>query len=88
MQAAGWHIEIEFDEDETRTRAAALLRLRDGSELRARGHARRSPEDPVEPRIGEEVAGARALHELAQKLLEKAEGEVEAGTHRPAHIKG
>ncbi|GGM70418.1 hypothetical protein GCM10012275_45980 [Longimycelium tulufanense] len=76
MQVAGWHVELEFDEDESHTRAAALLRLRDGTELRARGRATRDPRDPNEPRIGEELAGARALLDLAQQLMAKAGAEV------------
>ncbi|SHG14728.1 DUF1876 domain-containing protein [Streptoalloteichus hindustanus] len=76
MQPVGWHVEVEFDEDDSHTRAAALLRLRDGSELRARGRASREPTDPNEPRIGEELAGARALMDLAQQLMAKAGAEV------------
>ncbi|MCP2258446.1 protein of unknown function (DUF1876) [Streptoalloteichus tenebrarius] len=76
MQPVGWHVEVEFDEDDSHTRAAALLRLRDGSELRARGRASREPRDPNEPRIGEELAGARALMDLAQQLMAKAGTEV------------
>ncbi|HEY8372024.1 MAG TPA: DUF1876 domain-containing protein [Pseudonocardiaceae bacterium] len=86
MQVAGWHVEIEFDEDGTHTRAAALLRLRDGTELRARGRAARHPNDPAEPRIGEEVAGARALADLAEQLLQKAEEDIGTLTHRAAHL--
>lgn len=76
MQVAGWHVEVEFDEDESHTRAAALLRLRDGTELRSRGRSSRDPKDPQEPRIGEELAGARALMDLAEQLMAKAGGEV------------
>ena len=49
MQPVGWHIEVEFQEDDMLTEAAARLRLRDGVELRARGTARRSPDDPAQP---------------------------------------
>ena len=86
MQTIGWHIEVEFDEDDTHTRAAVLLRLPDGAELRARGHATRNPTDRPEPRIGEEIAAARALSDLTHQLLDKAAGEIEAVTHRPATI--
>ncbi|MGK5734244.1 DUF1876 domain-containing protein [Streptomyces sp. URMC 124] len=75
MQVAGWHVEIEFDEDESHTRAAALLRLRDGTELRARTTSTRDPQDPNEPRIGEEIAGARALRDLAEQLELKGRAE-------------
>jgi hypothetical protein len=86
MQIAGWHIELEFDEDDTHTKAAALLRLPDGSELRAHGHAKRNPQDPAQARIGEEIAGARALSALAHQLLDKAAAEIEATTQQPAHL--
>ena len=86
MQTVGWQVEIEFDEDETHTKAALLLRLADGVELRARGHAKRNPADEPQPRIGEEIATARALADLTHQLLEKAAGEISEVTHRPATI--
>jgi hypothetical protein len=86
MQVQGWHVELEFSEDETRTDAAALLRLPDGTELTAKGHARRNPVDPAQARIGEEIAGARALSSLMHQLLDKAASEIEETTHRPAHL--
>ncbi|MFC5997089.1 DUF1876 domain-containing protein [Pseudonocardia hispaniensis] len=89
MPTVGWHIEVEFQEDErdVHTAAALLLRLPDGTELRARGKAKRNPADPAQPRIGEEIAAARALSELVHLLLDKAAGEIEEVTHRPAHLR-
>jgi hypothetical protein len=83
--AVGWHIELEFDEDDNRTRAAALVRLPDGSEVRAHGYASRHPSDSNQPRVGEEVAGARALNELAMKLLTKAHDEIDEASGRTSH---
>ena len=83
--AVGWHVEMEFEEDEHRTRAAALLRLADGNEVRAHGYASRHPSDSNQPRVGEEVAGARALNELAMKLLVKAHGEIDDASGRTSH---
>ncbi|MEV6674637.1 dsRBD fold-containing protein [Streptomyces sp. NPDC051162] len=77
QQVAGWHVEVEFAEDETHTRAAALLRLRDGTELRGRGQTTRDPRDPDERRIGEELSGGRALLDIGQQLLVKAGAEVQ-----------
>ncbi|MEY9848738.1 dsRBD fold-containing protein [Streptacidiphilus sp. MAP5-3] len=68
----GWHIEMEFEEVDRKTRAAAMLRLPDGTELRARGHATRHENDPEQLRVGEETAAARALNALASELLMKA----------------
>ncbi|MFC5721450.1 DUF1876 domain-containing protein [Streptomyces gamaensis] len=82
-QVAGWHVEVEFDENDHRTRSAAMLRLRDGTELRSRAHATRHPSDPNEARIGEEFAGARALKELAEQLEAKGQREVDALHTRP-----
>ncbi|MER5636150.1 DUF1876 domain-containing protein [Kitasatospora sp. NPDC002227] len=74
----GWHVELEFMEEGDRTRAAAMVRLSDGSELRANGYSTRHRSDSPQPRVGEEVAGARALNELAMQLLTKAHGELKS----------
>jgi hypothetical protein len=81
----GWHIEMEFQEDTHRTRAAALVRLPDGQEIRAHGYASRHPADSNQPRVGEEVAAARALNELAMRLLTKAHGEIDQASGRTSH---
>ncbi|MFF3331553.1 DUF1876 domain-containing protein [Streptomyces sp. NPDC002888] len=81
----GWHVELEFQEDDEHTRAAALVRLPDGSEVRARGHASRHHTDSNQPRVGEEIAGARALNELAMELLTKAHEEIDAASGRTSH---
>lgn len=83
---AGWQIEMEFLEDGSDTRAAAVLRLGDGSELRARGQAKRHPSDPEQQLVGEEIAAARALNDLARQLLEKASTEITKTTHHEAHL--
>ncbi|OPC78293.1 hypothetical protein B4N89_39670 [Embleya scabrispora] len=85
MQIVGWHVEMEFKEDGKRTEAAALLRLRDGTELRSHAHASRYPDDPDQPAVGEELAAARALTDLTRQLLDKAAGEIESSTSRPVH---
>lgn len=83
--AVGWHVELEFKEDDQHTDAAALLRLPDGTEVRAHGHATRHRVDANQPRVGEEVAGARALNELAMELLSKAHGEIDEASGRISH---
>ncbi|GAA1433657.1 DUF1876 domain-containing protein [Streptomyces thermospinosisporus] len=83
--AVGWHVELEFREDDTHTRAVAMVRLPDGSELRAHGHATRHHTDANQPRVGEEVAGARALNELAMQLLTKAHDEIDQASGRVSH---
>lgn len=81
-----WTIEISFSEDDIRTDANAVLRMADGAELTANGHARRNPADPARPKIGEEIATARALSHLVHQLLDRAAGELEEVTHEPTHL--
>jgi hypothetical protein len=81
-----WTIEVTFSEDDVRTDANAVLRMADGAELTANGHARRNPADPARPKIGEEIATARALSHLVHQLLDKAAGELEEVTHEPTHL--
>ncbi|MFF9480547.1 DUF1876 domain-containing protein [Streptomyces sp. NPDC014733] len=81
----GWHIEMEFQEDTHHTRAAALVRLPDGTEVRGHGYASRHPVDSNQPRVGEEVAAARALHEVEERLLSKAHGEIDQASGRTSH---
>ncbi|MFF4291568.1 dsRBD fold-containing protein, partial [Streptomyces sp. NPDC001633] len=49
------------------------------------GHASRHESDSNQPRVGEEIAGARALNELAMQLLSKAHGEIDALSGRHSH---
>jgi hypothetical protein len=76
---------MEFLEDDQHTRAVALVRLPDGTEVRAHGQASRHRIDANQPRVGEEIAGARALNELAMQLLSKAHGEIDAQSGRISH---
>jgi hypothetical protein len=64
-------IEITFGEDEDHTEARASLSIR-GASFVATGRAKRHPDDPSMPMIGEELAAARALSELSHQLLEAA----------------
>ncbi|WP_344635589.1 DUF1876 domain-containing protein [Kitasatospora cystarginea] len=72
----GWHVELEFQEEGDRTKAVALVRLPDGTEVRSHGYSTRHHADAPQPRVGEEVAGARALNDLAMQLLTKAHDEL------------
>lgn len=86
MTTTDWRIDVTISEDDTRTDAAAVLRLPDGSSVQTDGHARRNPADPERPQIGEEIATARALSGLAHMLLDRAAGEIEDVTSKPAHL--
>ncbi|MET9962956.1 DUF1876 domain-containing protein [Streptomyces sp. NPDC006326] len=81
----GWHVELEFSEEGHRTSAAALVRLGDGSEIKGRGYAMRHPSDPEQLRVGEEIAGARALMDLSTQLLQKAHSEIDEVTGRHSY---
>ena len=63
--------------------------LASGADRTLRGHgiARKSPVDKDVPEIGDELAAARALADLAHQLLEAAAGDIEAVTNTPAHLR-
>ena len=82
-----WTIEVIFEEDESETEAKAVLHIAD-QELGGWGRARRNPSDPDRPRVGEELAAARALSELSHKLVEAAAAEIEKFEGRRVQLHG
>lgn len=80
-----WQVEIVFSEDTLNTRADATLDAA-GRHHHGWGRARRHPDDPDIPLIGEEVAAARALIRLARQLLGAAESDIEDIEQHPVHI--
>ena len=80
-------VDIEIDEHDGRTRAVARLGPDDGNRLVGVGMARLNPVDRDVPEIGDELAVARALSELAHNLLELAARDIEQITHEPAHLR-
>ncbi|GID29756.1 DUF1876 domain-containing protein [Paractinoplanes brasiliensis] len=88
VHTRNWTIEVSIteNEDERRTRAVAVLRTGVRSPLRGEGEARRRPADVEVPEIGDELATARALADLAYQLLDVTAGDIEQFTHRPAHL--
>jgi len=80
-----WQIEISIHEEAGRTRAEARL-TKDGVGLIGHGLARRNPHDQEVTQIGEEIAAARALSDLAHQLLSDAAGQIEGITHERAHL--
>ncbi|HEY3259188.1 MAG TPA: DUF1876 domain-containing protein [Pseudonocardiaceae bacterium] len=81
-----WHVDIVIDEHDGRTRAEARLHNPGESELVGAGMARRNPRDQEVPEIGDELAVARALSDLAHKLLDATAADIEKITHRPAYL--
>jgi hypothetical protein len=82
-----WTIQVFFEEDELETEAKAELRIAD-RELGGWGRARRNPSDPDRPRVGEELAAARALSELSHRLVDAAADEIEEFEGRRVHLHG
>jgi hypothetical protein len=80
-----WLVEIFIREQDRETHAEARLTKGAGG-LTGKGTARRNPEDREATQIGEEIAAARALSDLAHKLLDTAAGDIEAITHQRAHL--
>lgn len=85
-EAKRWTIDIQIDEHEERTRAKARLHVPDESALIGIGIARLNPADVNVPEIGDELAVARALADLAHQLLEATAADIEGITHESAHI--
>ncbi|WP_442811752.1 dsRBD fold-containing protein [Streptosporangium sp. NBC_01755] len=68
MEAKQWTVQIHITEEGDDTSARAVLSTKDDTQLTGVGHARRSPVDQPVPEIGDELAAARALADLADKL--------------------
>ncbi|MET0416608.1 MAG: DUF1876 domain-containing protein [Actinoplanes sp.] len=90
MHTRTWTVTVTISEDELqrRTRAAAVLHSDARNPLRGEGEARRCPADAEVPEIGDELATARALADLAYKLLDVTTADIEQFTHQPAHLTG
>jgi hypothetical protein len=84
-QAKTWTVSVFLDEHDGRTRATARLHTGD-NELTGIGLARCHPTDVDVPEIGDELATARALSDLAHQLLDATVGDIEAMTHHRAPI--
>jgi hypothetical protein len=78
-KAHQWTVRISlFEGDDTTARAVLVADPLDG--IRATGVSHRRAQDPPQPRIGDEVAVARALRHLADQLLEQATTDIREST--------
>lgn len=77
-------VDIEVHEHPDSTEATALLDL--GERRGGWGRARRNPADPDRPRLGDELAIARALSDLAHRLLDDVAEQIERVEHKRAHL--
>jgi len=80
-----WTVQVDIDEHDDRTRAIARLTTGGAQSLAGTGLARLNPADRDVPKIGDELAAARALSELSHLLLDAAARDIEETSGVPAH---
>jgi hypothetical protein len=82
-----WTVDIVLDEQpgQRTTRAEARLHTGDPIDVRGVGRSWRNPSDADLPEIGDELAVARALSDLADHLRAVAAGDVEGFDDRASH---
>ena len=87
---ATWSVEIQLFEDDEDTSAKAVLVTGEGPNrhrsLTGTGRSRKNPSDVEVPEIGEEVAAARALRDLAARLLGAASEDIADLEHHEVHL--
>ncbi|WP_077488342.1 dsRBD fold-containing protein [Sinomonas mesophila] len=86
MPEKSWSVNIVIDEYESQTRATATLSAEGRAGWEGVGLARLNPADRDIPAIGDELAAARALADLAHQLIETTAADIEKSTHNPAHL--
>jgi uncharacterized protein YgfB (UPF0149 family) len=87
MTINAWNVNVAFTEDDNRTRADAVLETAN-QRLHGFGQAKRMSGDPSVPVIGEDLAAARALSDLAHQLLHAAAERIERYEGQPVHPHG
>lgn len=89
-----WKVVVHlFDADDLHdlgatTKAHAVLTTSAGTTLDGFGRARRAPQDLDVPEIGDELAAARALRDLADRLLRATSDDIAAIEHGEVRITG
>ncbi|MER6090412.1 DUF1876 domain-containing protein [Streptomyces bluensis] len=71
-----WKVRLYLFEDEGTTKAQVVLD-NGTTVLTGQGAAHRNPADVDVPEIGDELAAGRAMHHLAQQLVNAAERDIE-----------
>jgi Domain of unknown function (DUF1876) len=82
-----WSVNVTFTEESGRTRADAVLELSD-DRFHGFGQAKRAPDDPSVPVIGQDLAAARALSDLSHQLLDAAAARIEKFEGHPVKVHG
>ncbi|BBZ12792.1 DUF1876 domain-containing protein [Mycobacterium branderi] len=80
-----WTFEVAVDQHPNDTRAKATVHWR-GRELTGTGLAHRNPADRDVPAIGDQLAVARALTDLADQLFAATASDINDITHEPVVI--
>jgi hypothetical protein len=86
MEIKTWHVELFVYEDEEGTTARAVLHSPAPQHVNGHGRTVKAPADAQVPEIGDEVAVARALHDLADNLLTIAADDIAAIEHHPVRL--
>ena len=86
MAQKTWTIQVNIDEEGDDTFADAVLSVDNKMEIHGRGTRHRNPTDESVPQIGDELAAARAMSDLAHQLLSTAAGHIESRTHEKARL--
>jgi hypothetical protein len=88
-----WYVRIDLFEtpdvpvgEHRTTSAHAVLSTGAGTRMSGTGRARRRPGEPDVPEIGDELAVARALHELADRLLDASSADISEIEHHEVHL--
>ena len=79
-----WTVTVQVYEHGDETAARAVLHAGAEHDLVGRGTAHRNPHDGAVPEIGDEVAVARALHQLADGLLSAAYDDMDGVSTSPS----
>lgn len=87
MVDQNWQVNVAFTEDGAQTRADAILELA-GQRYHGWGRAKRAPEDPSVPVIGQDLAAARALSDLSHQLLDAAAERIETAEGKTPKVHG
>jgi hypothetical protein len=89
MHTKTWIVEIFISEDDDdTTHAHAVLSTEESSQIVGAGLARRNPHDPEVAEIGDELAAARALREVADRLLGVVRDDITESTGELASLGG
>lgn len=83
-----WSVDILIGQRDGHTHAQARLHTGDRTHLTGTGTARRDPHDDDVPEIGQELAAARALLALGERLLAAAVDDIAGAADGAPRVQG